>query len=172
MRRDQLCLPGWAGAWVPARYRPFFIRYSPSQGGISRPLREPEWLVSRRVARARFGRRGWSWWRGAGGYGTVGNTTINGGTLSPGNSIATLAAAANLVLTAASTYMVEVSPTASDLTHVTGSAALGGATVTAQFASGAYVGKRYAILTADGGVSGTFSGPHQPADHLQDRARA
>jgi uncharacterized protein with beta-barrel porin domain len=53
----------------------------------------------------------------------------------------------------------EVSPTASDFTHVTGSATLGGATVAAQFAPGTYVGKRYTILTADGGVSGTFSGP-------------
>lgn len=94
-----------------------------------------------------------------GGNGTVGNTMINGGTLSPGNSIGALTVAGNLVLTAASTYMVEVSPTASDFTHVTGSAALGGATVAAQFAPGTYVGKRYTILTADGGVSGTFSGP-------------
>jgi autotransporter-associated beta strand protein len=94
-----------------------------------------------------------------GGNGIVGNTTINGGTLSPGNSIGTLTVAGNLVLTAASTYMVEVSPTASDFTHVTGSATLGGATMAAQFAPGAYVAKRYTILTADGGVSGTFSGP-------------
>jgi autotransporter-associated beta strand protein len=94
-----------------------------------------------------------------GGNGTVGNTTIDGGTLSPGNSIGTLTVAGNLVLTVASTYMVEVSPTASDFTHVTGSAALGGATVAAQFAAGSYVAKRYTILTADGGVSGTFSGP-------------
>lgn len=87
-------------------------------------------------------------------------TTVNaGGTLSPGNSIGTLTVAGNLVLTAASTYMVEVLPTTSDFTHVTGSATLGGATVAAQFAPGAYVGKRYTILTADGGVSGTFSGP-------------
>lgn len=100
----------------------------------------------------------------------TGTTTVNAGTLSvngsivssslsPGNSIGTLTVAGNLVLTAASTYMVEVSPTASDFTHVTGSATLGGATVAAQFAPGAYVGKRYTILTADGGVSGTFSGP-------------
>ena len=81
-----------------------------------------------------------------GGNGIAGNTTINGGTLSPGNSIGTLTVAGNLVLTAASTYMVEVSPTTSDFTHVTGSATLGGATVAAQFAPGAYVGKRYTIL--------------------------
>jgi outer membrane autotransporter protein len=72
------------------------------------------------------------------------------------NSIGTLTVAGNLVLTAASTYMVEVSPTASDFTHVTGSATLGRATVAAQFAPGAYVGKRYTILTADGASAARF----------------
>jgi autotransporter-associated beta strand protein len=94
-----------------------------------------------------------------GGNGTVGSTTIDGGTLSPGNSIGTLTVAGNLILTAASTYMVEVSPTSSDFTHVTGTATPGGATVAAQFGAGSYVEKRYTILTADGGVNGTFSGP-------------
>jgi autotransporter-associated beta strand protein len=94
-----------------------------------------------------------------GGNGTVGNTTVNGGTLSPGNSIGALTVQGNLTMTAASTYMVEVDPTHSDFTHVTGTAALGGATVAAQFAPGSYVEKRYTILTADGGVTGTFAGP-------------
>lgn len=94
-----------------------------------------------------------------GGSGTVGHTLIDGGTLSPGNSIGALTVRGDLVLTAASTYMVEVSPASSDFTHVTGSATLGGATVQAHFAPGAYVEKRYTILTADGGVTGTFSGP-------------
>ncbi|MBN8974032.1 MAG: autotransporter-associated beta strand repeat-containing protein, partial [Rhizobiales bacterium] len=94
-----------------------------------------------------------------GGNGTVGDTTIDGGTLAPGNSIGALTVAGNLVMTAASTYMVEVSPAGSDYTHVTGTATLGGATVQASFATGSYVEKRYTILTADGGVSGTFSGP-------------
>ena len=94
-----------------------------------------------------------------GGNGTVGNTMIDGGTLSPGNSIGTLTVAGNLVMTAASTYIVEVSPAASDFTHVTGTATLGGATVNAVFAPGSYVEKRYTVLTADGGVTGTFSGP-------------
>jgi autotransporter-associated beta strand protein len=94
-----------------------------------------------------------------GGNGIVGDTLINGGLLSPGNSIGALTVAGNLVLTAASTYMLEVSPVNADFTHVTGSATLGGATVAAHFAPGSYVEKRYTILTADGGVSGTFSGP-------------
>lgn len=94
-----------------------------------------------------------------GGNGTVGNTIINGGTLSPGNSIGALTVAGNLVMTAASTYLVEVSPPNSDFTRVTGTATLGGASVVAQFAPSSYIKKRYIILTADGGVSGTFSGP-------------
>ena len=60
-----------------------------------------------------------------GGNGTVGNTTINGGTLAPGNSIGLLTVQGNLVLTAASTYMVEVSPANADRTNVTGTATLG-----------------------------------------------
>ncbi|WP_148203826.1 hypothetical protein [Nitrobacter winogradskyi] len=94
-----------------------------------------------------------------GGGGTVGNTLVNGGTLSPGNSIGTLTVAGDLVFTSASTYMVEVSPANSDFTYVTGTATLGGATVQARFAPGSYVEKRYTILTAGGGVNGSFSGP-------------
>lgn len=100
-----------------------------------------------------------------GGNGTVGNTTINGGTLSPGNSIGTLTVQGNLVLTAASSYLVEVSPANADRTNVVagngnlGSATLGGATVNASFAAGTYVVKRYTIVNAAGGVIGTFSGP-------------
>nr|WP_301293839.1 autotransporter domain-containing protein [Nitrobacter winogradskyi] len=95
-----------------------------------------------------------------GGDGTVGNTLINGGTLAPGNNgIGTLTVQGNLALTAASRYMVDVSPANSDFTRVTGTATLGGATVQAQFAPGSYVERRYTILTADGGVNGAFSGP-------------
>ncbi len=91
-----------------------------------------------------------------GGNGTVGNTVINGGTLAPGNSIGTLTVQGSLVFTAASSYMVEVSPSGADRTNVTGAAALGGATVSASFATGTYVIKQYTIVSAGGGVIGTF----------------
>ena len=65
----------------------------------------------------------------------------------------------NLVFTAASSYMVEVSPANADRTNVTGTATLGGATVNANFAAGTYVAKQYTILNAAGGVNGTFSAP-------------
>jgi autotransporter-associated beta strand protein len=93
-----------------------------------------------------------------GGNGTVGSTTINGGTLSPGNSIGLLTVSGSLVLTAASSYLVEVSPTSADRTNVTGAATLGGATVSAVFAPGTYVVKQYTILNA-GSIHGTFAGP-------------
>ena len=71
-----------------------------------------------------------------GGNGTVGNTTINGGALAPGNSIGLLTVNGSLSFTAASSYMVEVSPTNADRVNVTGTATLGGATVNASFAAG------------------------------------
>ncbi|MGH6750890.1 MAG: autotransporter domain-containing protein, partial [Bradyrhizobium sp.] len=91
-----------------------------------------------------------------GGNGIVGNTTINGGTLAPGNSIGTLTVQGSLVFTAASSYMVEVSPVSADRVNVNGTATLGGATVKASFAAGSYVSKQYTILSASGGVIGTF----------------
>jgi uncharacterized protein with beta-barrel porin domain len=94
-----------------------------------------------------------------GGNGIVGNSTINGGTLSPGNSIGLLTVQGNLVFTAASSYLVEVSPANADRTNVTGTATLGGATVNASFAAGTYVAKQYTIVNATGGVIGTFNGP-------------
>jgi T5SS/PEP-CTERM-associated repeat protein len=91
-----------------------------------------------------------------GGNGIVGNTLINGGTLSPGNSIGLVTVQGSLTFTAASSYMVEVSPANADRTNVTGTATLGGATVNASFAAGTYVAKQYTILNATGGVGGTF----------------
>ena len=91
-----------------------------------------------------------------GGNGSVGATTVNGGTLAPGNSIGTLTVNGNLSFTAASSYMVEVSPSNADRVNVTGNATLGGATVNASFAPGAYIARQYTILNATGVVSGTF----------------
>ncbi|MCG6203708.1 autotransporter-associated beta strand repeat-containing protein [Rhodopseudomonas sp. HC1] len=91
-----------------------------------------------------------------GGNGTVGTTLINGGALAPGNSIGTLSVTGNLTFTAASSYMVEVSPTSADRVNVSGTATLGGATVNASFANGGYVDRQYTIVNATGGVVGTF----------------
>jgi len=94
-----------------------------------------------------------------GGNGTLGNTTINaGGVLAPGNSIGALTVAGNLAFAAASSYMVEVSPANADRTNVTGTAALGGATVNASFAAGTYVAKQYTLINAAGGLGGSTFG--------------
>jgi autotransporter-associated beta strand protein len=94
-----------------------------------------------------------------GGSGTVGTTMINGGTLAPGDANGLLTVNGSLTFTAASTYLVQISPSSAGQVAVTGSATLAGASVKAVFASGSYVNKTYTILTAGGGVSGTFSGP-------------
>jgi autotransporter-associated beta strand protein len=61
-----------------------------------------------------------------GGNGIVGNTTINGGMLAPGNSIGALTVQGSLVFTVAASYLIEVSAVNADRTDVTGTAALGG----------------------------------------------
>ena len=88
-----------------------------------------------------------------GGNGIVGNTTINGGVLAPSNSTGLLAVQGSLTFTAASSYMIEVSPTNAGRTNVTGTATLGGATVNASFAAGSYVARQYTILNATGASS-------------------
>jgi uncharacterized protein with beta-barrel porin domain len=89
-----------------------------------------------------------------GGTGTINNVFVNGGVLAPGNSIGTLNVAGSLTFSAASSYMVEISGTSSDLTLVTGVATLGGASVVV-VPSGT-VAKQYTILTA-GSVPDTFN---------------
>ena len=91
-----------------------------------------------------------------GGTGTLGNTTISGGTLAPGNSVGTITVQGNLAFATAATYLVEVTPTGADRTNVTGTATLGGATVSAVYSSGGFITSRYTILSATGGVNGTF----------------
>jgi autotransporter-associated beta strand protein len=92
------------------------------------------------------------------GVGTVGNTVINsGGTLAAGSGTAgaSLTVSGSLALQSGAVYMVQINPTSSSFTHVTGAATLGGATVKASYANGSYVARQYTILTA-GSLSGTF----------------
>ncbi len=92
------------------------------------------------------------------GSGTVSNTTINnGGTLAAGNGTpgSSLNVAGSLALQSGAFYMVQLNPTTSSFTSVTGKAELGGATVKASYANGSYVAKQYTILTA-GSIVGTF----------------
>jgi uncharacterized protein with beta-barrel porin domain len=94
------------------------------------------------------------------GTGSVGGTQINsGGTFAPGNGTAgtSMTIAGNLAFQSGAIYLVQVNPATSSFAIVTGTATLGGATVNAVFANGSYISKQYTILTATGGVSGTFN---------------
>lgn len=92
------------------------------------------------------------------GTGTVGNTTINGGTFAPGEGTAgtSMNVAGSLAFASGAIYLVQVNPTTSSFSTITGTATLGGATVSASFAPGSYVEKQYTIMTA-GSISGTFN---------------
>ncbi|BAL79612.1 autotransporter domain-containing protein [Bradyrhizobium cosmicum] len=94
------------------------------------------------------------------GDGSLGAMTVHaGGTFAPGNGTPGSAMAVNgsLAFQSGAIYLVQLDPSAASYASVTGAAQLGGATVTANFAAGSYVAKRYTILTASGGVSGTFN---------------
>jgi outer membrane autotransporter protein len=94
-----------------------------------------------------------------GGSGVIaGNVTVQG-VLAPGNSIGTLTVNGNYTQSAASTYQVEVNAAGqSDKLNVTGGATINGGTVAVQAQSGAYArNTTYTILTAAGGVSGSYA---------------
>jgi autotransporter-associated beta strand protein len=92
------------------------------------------------------------------GSGTVGTTQVNtGGILAPGavGTIGTLNVAGSLAFQSGAFYVVQVNPAMASNTIVSGKATLAG-TVAAVFAPGTYVTRNYPILTANGGLVGTF----------------
>ncbi|MFC0686641.1 autotransporter outer membrane beta-barrel domain-containing protein [Novosphingobium clariflavum] len=94
-----------------------------------------------------------------GGNGTVGGLIVRtGATAAPGNSIGHLHVASDLTFEVGSTYAVEVNAAgAGDRISTTGVATIEGGTVEVLAEAGDYKPQgRYVILTADGGVSGTF----------------
>ena len=96
------------------------------------------------------------------GTGFVRFITMNGGTLSPGNSIGTISTH-NLTFVGPGNYLVEVSPTEADRTNVfnaglfTGTASLHGTLIAVGTGGNYSVGKRYTVINAETGVTGTFS---------------
>ena len=93
------------------------------------------------------------------GAGTIGGL-VNAGTVAPGASIGTLNVNGPVTFLPGSTYEVEANAGGqSDRIATTGAAALTGGTVQVLAQNGAYARQtRYTILTATGGVSGTFAG--------------
>jgi autotransporter-associated beta strand protein len=94
------------------------------------------------------------------GIGSVGNTTIaSGGIFLPGNGTpgTFMTVAGNLAFQSGALYLVQLNSLTSTFASVTGTATLAG-TVGASFAIGSEVMKQYTILTAAGGVGGSFAG--------------
>lgn len=96
------------------------------------------------------------------GHGTIiGGVFINpGGMLAPGGSIGILTISGNLVFTAASHYLITINGVSNSATSVTGApgtAALGSASVGVAPGSVVVAGHTYTILTATGGVTGSFN---------------
>jgi outer membrane autotransporter protein len=85
--------------------------------------------------------------------------SINGGALAPGQpgTAGTLSVTGNLVFASAAAYLITINGANAGKTAVTGTAGPGGASV--KIASGSTInfGQTYTILTATGGVSGTFN---------------
>jgi autotransporter-associated beta strand protein len=103
------------------------------------------------------------------GTGQVGTVSVaSGGVLSPGagGASGTLTVTGNLALAAGTNYVNYFAPASTTLANVTGAAAVNG-TLTANAASGTYTaGQRYTLITAAGGVGGTFASlttPNLPA---------
>ncbi|MBO4224842.1 autotransporter domain-containing protein, partial [Bradyrhizobium neotropicale] len=95
-----------------------------------------------------------------GGTGTIGGlTAASGGTVAPGNSIGTLNVAGNVNFAAGSIYQVEANAAGqSDRIVATGTGTLGGGSVLALAQNGTYAPQTtYTILTANGGVTGSFA---------------
>ncbi len=91
-----------------------------------------------------------------GGSGTLPGTLVRG-TISPGNSPGTLTVNGNLLMGAGSVYRAEVQGAVADRITVTGTASLAG-TLRLVPLGGAYsFNSPYTLLSAAGGVSGTFS---------------
>ena len=103
-----------------------------------------------------------------GGTGTVGKLTVNNnGTVTAGSGgLGTLTVNGNFILGAGSTYMAGVTPTATDLIAVNGTATLQGALTVTPSGTG-FSKTPIVILSATSGISGTFSsytvfgGPNQ-----------
>lgn len=84
----------------------------------------------------------------------AGGATFAPGNGTPGTSTTIIG---NLALQSGALYLIQLNPATAAFANVTGTATLGGAHVNAVFANGSYVSKQYTILTAGGGVSGTFA---------------
>ncbi|HEV7407128.1 MAG TPA: autotransporter-associated beta strand repeat-containing protein [Bradyrhizobium sp.] len=91
------------------------------------------------------------------GSGTVTNLSVSGGIFAPGNGTpgSSMTVTGNLAFQSGAMYLVALNPTTASLAKVGGTASLNG-TAAAFYLAGNYISKKYTILTATGGVNGTF----------------
>ncbi len=94
-----------------------------------------------------------------GGNGTIASAIIaSGGTIAPGNSIGTITIAGNLVQQSGSIYAAEIDPSGlSDRIQVGGTATLQPGAQLAITGTAGAIGTRYTLLTAAGGVTGSYA---------------
>ena len=107
-----------------------------------------------------------------GGRGTIGGLVANSGsTIAPGlaTPFTTLSVTGNTSFAAGSTYLVNVSPDGrNDKLAISGAATLSGGTVEVIAGSGSYTpATRFTLLSAIGGVSGTFAQVVTPSNLSQ-----
>jgi autotransporter-associated beta strand protein len=94
------------------------------------------------------------------GTGTVGAVNVaSGGNLMPGlpGTVGTLNVTGNLVFASAAAYLISINGANASTTSINGTAGLAGANLIVANGSTLVFGKKYTILTAQGGVSGTFN---------------
>jgi outer membrane autotransporter protein len=83
---------------------------------------------------------------------------LPGSTIAPGNSVGTIQVVGNLTVAAGTTYQVQVEGNGADQIQVGGTATLFGGTVIASLIGyNPVLGHPYPIVTAAGGVTGTFA---------------
>lgn len=91
------------------------------------------------------------------GTGSVRNVTVaSGGAVGPAGT-GTLTVQGNLALSAGANYTDSITPTTAGLTNVSGAANLNGTAAISAGAGNYTAGQRYTLISAAGGVSGTFS---------------
>jgi len=96
------------------------------------------------------------------GTGSVRNVTVaSGGTVGPSGT-GTLTVLGNLTLNNGATYADSITPSTAGLTNVSGAASLNGAAAISAGAGTYTAGQRYTLVTASGGLSGTFASLSTP----------
>jgi len=91
------------------------------------------------------------------GTGTIIGDVESHGVISPGLSAGTLTIDGDLLLSSGSLLSLEITPTASDLVHVTGATTIDGGSLHVDIASGYYTsGQQFTLLASDGGLSGDY----------------